>query len=316
MLGTESYLAREFYQNVYPNLTIVNIEKPACYLRKFSPDGKNLIAFSSDQLSLEIYEYKGCTAAGELLQHCNEEIIPNFNKGYPYEIRSKIFDTLFKLKYVVNMENSEKQLNRECSLFTSDGKYVIIGSAIYLNDEMRPHFYELYTNNEAITPTASCPLEDYTLYIIDIVNGKVTDSVDFKVDKIILSHNQGLYLYNDTLAVLSIQHQTIHIYQIIDGTFMKIRSIGRFCCEEEQYLFNARIIPMAAYRPFREPTINSLKHRILVHLFKEAKEKHEAGDKVALRKFYQNFDTYKVSFLKILKFLDFSQTYKFNFLGS
>ncbi len=302
--GTECYCAREFYQNVYPNLTIVNIEKPACYLRKFSPDGKNLIAFSSDQLSLEIYEYKGSAAAGELLQHCNEEIIPNIPKSYPYEIRSKIFDTLFKLKFVVNMENSEKQLNRECSLFTSDGKYVIIGSAIYLNDEMRPHFYELYTNNEAITPTASCPLEDYTLYIIDFQNGKVTDSVDFKVDKIILSHNQGLYLYNDTLAVLSIQHQTIHIYQILDGTFLHVRSIGRFCCEEEQYLFNARTVPMGTYRPFRETNINSLKHRILVYLFREAKEKAEAGDKVALRKFYQNFDTYKALRMWKIQLLD------------
>lgn len=188
------------------------------------------------------------------------------------------------------MENSEKQLNRECSLFTNDGKYVIIGSAIYIPEDMRPHFYELYTNNESITPTASCPLEDYTIYLIDLLGGRISDSIDFKVDKIILSHNQGLYLYNDTLAILSIQHQTIHIYQILDGSFISVKQIGRFCCDEEQYLFNSSFIFSA--RPFREPTINSLKHRILVYLFKQAKQKHDNGDKVALRKFYQHFEQY------------------------
>lgn len=54
---------REFYKNIYPNLTIVNVEKPAGFLRKFSPDGKYLIAFTYDQTSLEIYRFKGSGAA-------------------------------------------------------------------------------------------------------------------------------------------------------------------------------------------------------------------------------------------------------------
>lgn len=191
------------------------------------------------------------------------------------------------------MENSEKQLNRECSLFTNDGNFVIVAGAIFIPDDLRPHFYELYTNNESITPTASCPLEDYTLYIVDLVNGRISDTLEFKVDKIILSHNQGLYLYNETFAILSIQHQTIHIYQIIDGIFVRVRVIGRFCCDEEQYLFNSSLIS-GPQRAFREPTINSLKHRILVYLFQQARYKNDhLGDKVALRKFYQYFDQYK-----------------------
>ena len=32
-------------------------KKPACFLRKFSPDGHHLIAFAADQTSLEIYEF-------------------------------------------------------------------------------------------------------------------------------------------------------------------------------------------------------------------------------------------------------------------
>lgn len=49
------------------------------------------------------------------------------------------------------MDGSEKQLNRECSLFCNDGRHVIVGAAIFISDELRPHFYELYTNNESIT---------------------------------------------------------------------------------------------------------------------------------------------------------------------
>lgn len=52
--GAHFHVAREFYQNVFPNLTIVNVEKPPCFLRKFSPDGKHFIAFSADQTCLEV----------------------------------------------------------------------------------------------------------------------------------------------------------------------------------------------------------------------------------------------------------------------
>lgn len=47
----------------------------------------------------------------------------------------------------------DQQLNRECSLFTEDGRYVIVGSAAHIPDDLRPHFYHIHTNNEAVTPT-------------------------------------------------------------------------------------------------------------------------------------------------------------------
>lgn len=249
-----------------------------------------MIAFSSDQSSLEIYEYQGVQKAMQLISPCTEEIVSNFNLGLNFEIRSKIFDRLFRLRHVVET-SSDKQLNRECSLFTQDNRYVILGSASFIPDDLRPHFYALYTNNESITPTATCPLEEYSLYLIDMFEGKITDQLDFHIDKIILSHNQGLYLYNKTLAVLSIQHQTIHLYHVRDGTFTHLRSIGRFCSEEEEFLYNSHV--PSSNRAFREITINSLKHRILVFLFKEAQRQEAAGDVSAVRRFFQHFDSYK-----------------------
>ncbi|KAL1397554.1 hypothetical protein pipiens_009670 [Culex pipiens pipiens] len=300
-LGLRSHSVREFYQNILPGTTVVNVEKPPCYLRKFSPDGRYLIAFSSDQASLEIYRYMGCSAAGDLFQDWGDsELVSNDGTGgKSYQIRSQIFEKLFKLKHVVNMDNNEKQLNRECSLFTNDCRFVIVGSALFIPEENRPHFYELYTNNEAIKPTASCPLEDYTLYIIDLHNGRISDSKDFKVDKIVLSHNQGLYLFNETLAILSIQHQNIHIYSIAEGTFILERMIGRFCCPDEGFLYSLGTMGGRAginsnLRAFREPTINSLKHRMLVFLFRQAQQVVESGeDRLALRKFYRRFDEYR-----------------------
>lgn len=47
----------------------------------------------------------------------------------------------------------DQQLNRECSLFTEDGRYVIVGSAAHIPDDLRPHFYHIHSNNEAVTPT-------------------------------------------------------------------------------------------------------------------------------------------------------------------
>lgn len=47
----------------------------------------------------------------------------------------------------------EQQLNRECSLFTEDGRYVIVGSAAHIPEDLRPHFYHIHSNNEAVTPT-------------------------------------------------------------------------------------------------------------------------------------------------------------------
>ena len=49
---------RGFHTNIFPDFTLVNVEKPPCFLRKFSPDGKKFIAFSADQTSLEIYDYQ------------------------------------------------------------------------------------------------------------------------------------------------------------------------------------------------------------------------------------------------------------------
>lgn len=53
-----------------------------------------------------------------------------------------------------------------------------------------------------------------------MAEGILADKVEFKTDKIFLSHNQGVYLYKNILAVLSVQHQTVHIFKFYNGQFI------------------------------------------------------------------------------------------------
>ncbi|MPC16383.1 DET1 [Portunus trituberculatus] len=229
----QAHANRTFYQNITPNFTVTNVQKPPCFLRKFSPDGRQ---------------------SGAVLKE---------NGPKTHEIRRNIFDRFFRLKHTVSVATNGEQLNRECSLFTDDGKYVIVGSASVDVVNSIDHF-DMYRNNESVTPNPRSPLEDYTLHIVDIEMGRLTDSRTFMHDKIFLSHNQGLYLYRHTLAVLSVQHQTIHIFQITpDGYFMDVRTIGRVCYEDDDYLLATVCTDrmQRSYHHTREKIINSLKHR-------------------------------------------------------
>lgn len=93
--SAHSHTIRDFYKCIYPNLSIVNVEKPAGFLRKFSPDGRFLIAFTLDQTALEIYEFNGVGAAAQLISAWKTEVVPNTNTDLPYAIRNQIFGKLF-----------------------------------------------------------------------------------------------------------------------------------------------------------------------------------------------------------------------------
>lgn len=96
--GMHQHVIRDFYKCIVMNTTVMNVEKPAGYLRKFSPDGKHLIAFTLDQTALEIYQYNGVVAAAQLMNAWKTELVPNTNTDLPYTIRSQIFDKLFKVR--------------------------------------------------------------------------------------------------------------------------------------------------------------------------------------------------------------------------
>ena len=322
--------SRGFYLNVFPNYTLVNVEKPPCFLRKFTPDGRHFIAFSPCQTYLEIYLFLGPSSGSELIHECtcktnsNQDYLGSEDTPQNNKLRNGIFSKFFELVAAVPLctSNNGEQLNRECSLFTECGRYVIVGSACYLSDDPHPRMHHIYRNNESVSPNPKHPLEDYTLYCVDIEEGCLTDSIQFKIDKIFLSHNQGIYLYKDRLSILSVQHQTIHIYRLENGLFVEVVKLGRTLHDTDEYLLNvtgqsqgqqASTLPHSRaygprpYRNYREGVINQLKHRILVYLYKRAdaiSQCKEDGHPYQIRKFYQYFDQIRALRMWKMQLLD------------
>ena len=115
---------RGFHTNIFPDFTLVNVEKPPCFLRKFSPDGKRFIAFSADQTSLEIYAYQGPAAAADLLHGVEGEYLSNEESHDNNRIRNVVFNRFFKLRHCVSVspcsESTNKRLPTEAlSTFSS-----------------------------------------------------------------------------------------------------------------------------------------------------------------------------------------------------
>lgn len=109
-------------------------------------------------------------------------------------------------------------------------------------------------------------------------------------------------MYKDILAVLSVQHQVIHIFQILDGMFVDVRKVGRFCFEDDSYFFN---LTFPTERAFKEIFINSLKHRLLAFLYKRALCISSCtNDPYEIRKFYQYFENFKSLRLWKMQLLD------------
>ena len=292
------YRQKSFYQCVVPDYTENRVYCPPGYLRKFTPDGNRLLAFSSDQKYVLVYDYLGAGAGQGA--YCSNSTVE--------DVQSDLFSRFFRLRISVPVASGGENLNRECSLFTDDGHYVIVGSSVTVSEDAYPDMYGIFRNNESVSPNVRFPLEDYSLYIVDMRGGSVTDCRTFKCDKIFLSHNQGLSLCNSTLAVLSVQHQTIYLFQVCSGMFLPTREIGRFCYPDDDMMFSMVRFPQTnatvdddeerdselspgrePYRPFLEKWYNSLKHRFLCCILRQAEGLCTTQDRMPMANFFNSY---------------------------
>ena len=281
---------RSLYQCIVPNHTESNVQVPPGYLRKFSPNGRHLVAFSSDQKSVLIYNYLGVGASNKLY---SSDITRE-------QLKMMLFDQFFKLRHFISVSDIHENLNRECSLFTEDCQYVIAGSSGYIQDDPYPSFYELFRGNEDISPQGQFRMEDITLHIVDMLGGFVTDSYQFKCDKIHLAHNQGLSLCGSKLAVLSVQHQTIHLFQISNGAFIPLHEVGRFCYPDDKVVYDQAGSDLSGnlrqgtgeslHHPSHEKWFSSLKQRLLCWLLKRAEALSTPTNKIHMVQYFQRFD--------------------------
>jgi de-etiolated-1 len=241
--ATPSYYSSDFHKCIHPNLSVISVGRPRSYLRKFSPDGKYFIGFSIDHNYLEIYRYNGPCAASKCLADLQtpvngdqEEyvVVSNLNG------RWKFFEYFFTLKHRVPIGEADYQVNRECCLFSTDNRFVIVASSAVISDDRVPVLYESRRSNES--PTLRVPLENILVEMVELDTGIITDRQRFDADKIVLSHNAGFHLYEDTFAVMSVQQQIVHIFRISgDGMFLPVRKIGRFCFDDDELIIGETI---------------------------------------------------------------------------
>ncbi|KHN34152.1 Light-mediated development protein DET1 [Glycine soja] len=89
-------------------------------------------------------------------------------------------------------------------------------------------------------------IEKITFHLLRLEDGEILDKKVFSNDFVNLTHNMGVFLYDDLLAIVSLRYQTIHILQIRDSrNLVDVRAIGEFCREDDELFLNSNAQGMA-----------------------------------------------------------------------
>ncbi|KAM8713253.1 hypothetical protein ACLKA7_013550 [Drosophila subpalustris] len=292
---------RQFYKAITPCLTI-GILIPPVYLRKFTPDGSKLLAFSRDQRSVIVYTYKGigCKRVGDLLSEANVGNKETYNNTKDNsQLTSKIFERLFESKYVLRLcqgDSARYYLHREFSVFLEHGRYVLLAGMCILNGcNLAITDYERYPDLfDKLDPFS------YIFFVVDLQQGIVTDEIQLPQDAICLSHNYGISVHGNTIAILSRLRQAIYIYELVNGRLIKhdheIAPRPRDCA------FNvasaSAMLDVNSLLP-----ITHIKQRVLSFLYRHIQQDgRQSGQKY--QDFYKNFDFIENMIIEKMQLVD------------
>ncbi|XP_055847793.1 DET1 homolog [Episyrphus balteatus] len=292
----------DFFKCITPNLTIANVEKHFNFIRKFTPDGKYLICFSRDQQSFESYKFLGTTRVCPLLYHWKTEYVPpDCNNGLGGLIRRNIFNELFRLHWSIQLSSTfMRPLYREFSIFTEDGKYIIIASHTPIAEEHLPSYYTMGSIN---CMHFEYDLFSYRFYLIRLRDGSVSDTMEFQYDFIKLSHNHGVSLKGNLMVVVSLLHQTINLVKLKDGKFIRLNTLGVYPHGTDECL--CKHVP--EYEKCCQTLDNGLsgfKQKIVIFLYNKVMSYPIEQRPELLKMFYQRLYIYEAMQIYKLQFLD------------
>ncbi|KAM7343157.1 de-etiolated protein 1 abo [Cochliomyia hominivorax] len=284
---------RNFYKCITPRLTVQNVDKPHGFLRKFTPDGQLLLAFTVDQKSLDVYHYQGIATVGDLLSNQQYECITAADHSLQsLHIRQQLFNTLFKKHFKIPIITaptaSRHFLNREFSLFLDNGRYVLLasmaGGSIFPNYLAYHQYPDLFDDTE---------LYDYIFYLVDLRRGCIADTFKLEHDFVVLSHNHSVSLYDRTLAILSTYRQCIELLElnIVTGKLQRLYTVGPFGSDldRDRILAHQRNMNFQI-DPGRNLPFSHLKQKILTYMYREIMELSSPLEKrEQLKEFYKNF---------------------------
>uniref|UniRef100_A0A7E4VYS1 Mic1 domain-containing protein n=1 Tax=Panagrellus redivivus TaxID=6233 RepID=A0A7E4VYS1_PANRE len=197
-----------YQATVPPNFEMTKIERPPVVPLRFTYNGKMMIA-STHQHQYVVYNYLGVgNAIG-----CSER---------------HVFDKVFSVRFAVNLpDHQENRYARDTMFILEDDDHFITATSYALPETSRLPANVTQRNSETIV-TNSSHMETYVFYTISLDTGKITDKLEITFDLLNIHH--CLYLRGRTFIVLSIMHQTIHVYHIDrrTGKFLKEAEIGEY----------------------------------------------------------------------------------------
>jgi de-etiolated-1 len=109
---------RQFYENLVPSYTIYDIECPDYSFRKFTDDGKYLVAFSRNHQDLIVYRPIWLTFS------CNEEC-----DSHDLPAKAKRFDSFFKQLYSISLASSNEYICKDFFLYVACHQYGLFATS-------------------------------------------------------------------------------------------------------------------------------------------------------------------------------------------
>ncbi|EMS48296.1 hypothetical protein TRIUR3_35072 [Triticum urartu] len=206
---------RQFYENLVPSYTIYDIDCPDYSFRKFTDDGKYLVAFSRNHQDLIVYRPIWLTFS------CHEEC-----DSHDLPANAERFDSFFKQLYSISLASSNEYICEDFFLYMECHQYGLFATSTARSNESS-------VTEGAIHGVPS--IEKITFYLVRLEDGAILDEKAFCNDFINLAHSIGAYLYEDLVCIVSLRYQTIHVLQIRDsGSLVEVRRIGAFCREDDE----------------------------------------------------------------------------------
>ncbi|KAJ1660181.1 acid phosphatase det1 [Dispira simplex] len=212
--GNATHLSRDSVRWVYPNRTEYDVQVPDVHPKCFTPDGDALVCFSGNLDGVHLYT----------LRNPSPDLDGEQSNSAPYAVFSRFFRLRAQTRVVGKF--ATEFLNKNFCTFVGNGRYILLASHTVL------HPAEITT---AILPTNPGMLRDVlpsshvVFYTVEVTTGRVCGSHIFRFDQIQLNHHQGVSVYGNRLAVVSLLYQAIHVLEVTPtGRLVLDRSVGWF----------------------------------------------------------------------------------------
>ncbi|CAN6463762.1 unnamed protein product [Victoria cruziana] len=308
--GTSVHCTRQFYENLVPSFTIYEVDCPDICFRKFTDDGLYLISFSRNQQDLIVYRPTWPTFSSKE-EDCHSYDLPP---------KVKKFDSFFTQLYSLQLASSNELICKDFFLYMESNRFGLFATSTAQN-------HDAPVAEGAISGIPS--IGKITFHLVRLEDGVIMDERVFHNDFVNLGHSNGVFLYDDLLAIVSIRYQAIYILQIRDcGSLVDVRAIGSFCREDDELFLSSHAQGLVAFDKGKmeegsnSQTENGLQHlqqiqggaflsgikqRLLSFIFRgiwNEETNHSLRVQRLKKKFYFHFQDYVDLIMLKVQFLD------------